>query len=544
MKHSFPPLVDARGLPARVLCVAPHPDDEVIGCGGMLAFHAARGDAVRVAILTDGAGPHGSRELAAGREAESRAACRLLGVEDVRFLGLADGGLEREEGLAERLAGLVADFGPELVYAPAPSEHHPDHRAASAAVTRALAGAGCRVLLYGVNAPVPRQVLFDTSAQWAQKRAALECFTSQTERHDLLDKVEALDRGRTINVDQRDVRCAEGFADLASEELASFARSVAPWARAAAPRGDWPRATAVISSFNKKEDVRANLAAVFRQTLPFDSVVVVDNASSDGTPEMVRAEFPAAHLIVMPHSRYGACETFNVGFANSRTPLTAILDDDIVMPPEWLERATARLMAEPPTTAILSTKVVEPGMPESYKASPAVNSERYMSTFRGCASLARTSALREAGYYDERLFIYGNERDLTCRLLNLGYRVLQYPGVEVFHRTPFGIKPGQRSLYYHARNAWLTMLKYAPAADLARLPWLVLRRVVLRSRRAEEAGAVTDAVGTIGVGASLRETPGAWWIVLKALFSVIYNVPYCLRHRRPVRADDFELPIR
>jgi len=55
----------------------------------------------------------------------------------------------------------------------------------------------------------------------------------------------------------------------------------------------------------------------------------------------------------------------------------------------------------------------------------AVNAERYMSTFRGCASLARTHALREANFYDERLFIYGNERDLTCRLLNLGYRVLQ-----------------------------------------------------------------------------------------------------------------------
>ena len=167
-----------------------------------------------------------------------------------------------------------------------------------------------------------------------------------------------------------------------------------------------------------------------------------------------------------------------------------------------------------------------------------------MSTFRGCASLARSTALREARYYDERLFIYGNERDLTCRLQNLGYRVLQYPGCGVFHKTPFGIKLGKRSLYYHARNAWISMLKYAPLGDLARMPWLVLTRVILRGSKHEAAGSVTDATGTIGIGASLKNTPGAWWVVTKAAFSVLANVPYCLKHRAPVRHPDFELPLQ
>jgi GT2 family glycosyltransferase len=304
-----------------------------------------------------------------------------------------------------------------------------------------------------------------------------------------------------------------------------------------------PCTTAVVSTWNKREDLRENLNALRAQTLPFAAIVVVDNASTDGTAEMVASEFPEVRLIVMPHSAYGACETFNIGFASSRTELTAILDDDIVMSPDWLEKSTLRMVKEPPTTAIVSTQVIEPGMPESYKSSPLVNEERYMSTFRGCASLARTGALREAGFYDERLFIYGNERDLTCRLLNRGYRVLQYPQASVLHKTPFGIKMGKRSLYYHARNAWLSMLKYAPAADLARMPWLVFTRVVLRGREKEAEGSVRDAVGTIGIGRSLRETPGAWWVVTRAAFSVLANVPYCLKHREPVRAPDFELPL-
>jgi GT2 family glycosyltransferase len=213
------------------------------------------------------------------------------------------------------------------------------------------------------------------------------------------------------------------------------------------------------------------------------------------------------------------------------------------MPPGWLENATLRLVREPASTAIVSTQVVEPGTPAAYLASPAFRTERYMSTFRGCASLARSDALKAAGYYDERLFIYGNERDLTCRLLNLGYRVLQFPGCHVFHKTPFGIKMGKRSLYFHARNAWLSMLKYAPLGDLLRMPFLVVTKVLLRGRGEEEKGTVTDATGTIGIGRSLRETPGAWWILVKAGGNVLLSVPYCLKHRAPCRAPDFELPL-
>jgi GT2 family glycosyltransferase len=286
----------------------------------------------------------------------------------------------------------------------------------------------------------------------------------------------------------------------------------------AIPAAGLGRASAVVSTWNKKDDLRENLRSLQAQTRPFAEIIVVDNASKG--------------------------ETFNIGFAAARSELIAILDDDIVMQPAWLEKATDRLAREPATTAILSTQVVEPGTPQSYLDAPAFNRERYMSTFRGCASLARASALRQAGGYDERLFIYGNERDLTCRLLNLGYRVLQYPGTGVFHKTPFGIKMGKRSLYYHARNAWLTMLKYAPLKDLARMPFLVFFRVILRGEAKEAEGGVTDATGTIGIGRSLRETPGAWWVVARAAWSVLLNVPYCVKHRHPVRAPDFELPIQ
>ena len=562
MKPLYPPLSDPAALPRRVLCIAPHPDDEVLGCGGMLAFHAARGDDVRVVILSDGSlgDPDANVEdITAERKRETEAAGRELGVTDHVFLDLPDGRLGEVADLVGRLTAELDDFAPELCYVPSPLECHPDHRVTSHAAVAALAkGPERRVFLYGVNTPVTASVVFDTTAQWPVKRAAIERYQSQLAYHDMVDKCRAWDRARTVNMEDPAVEVMEAYVDLSSGELATYEGRVAllldlvaegsdlapaaATAPATADEDEWA-ATAVISTWNKVDDVCANLDAIRAQTRPFKHVVVVDNASSDGTAQTIKERYPEVNLTVMPNSAYGACETFNIGFASVVTPLTAILDDDVVLTPQWLEKTVARLKREPESTAVISTKIIEPGMPESYKSSPAINEERYMSTFRGCASLARSDAIKEAGYYDERLFIYGNERDLTCRLLNLGYRVLQYPEVEAHHGTPFGIKMGKRSLYYHARNAWLGMLKYAPLEDLLRMPFLVVGKVLLRGSKSEEAGEVTDATGTIGIGRSIRETPGALGVLLKAAFSVLYNVPYCLKRRAPCSHPDFELPL-
>jgi LmbE family N-acetylglucosaminyl deacetylase/GT2 family glycosyltransferase len=526
-------------LPRRVLVCAPHPDDEVLGCGGLVATLAALGAHVRVLVVSDGARGGSGDELAQRREAESRAAGRELGVREHVFLRLPDGELGAVHDLVARLRAELDAFAPELVLVPGGGEPHPDHRAVSRAASSALARGPERVVLfYGIDAPLSAGERHDVTAVWPKVRAALACFATQNARRDLAAQAESA------------ARAAAG-ADRAGAFAQTFQRTAARDALAHSRRMDAqriaaarPAATAVVSTWNKCADVAANLDALRAQTEPFAEIVVVDNASRDGTADFLREHYPDVKLIVMPHDKLGACETFNIGFRASTTELTAILDDDIVMPPNWLELARARMNREAPATAIVSTQVTEPNMPAGYLASPRHNTERYMSTFRGCASLARSAALREAGYYDERLFIYGNERDLTCRLQNLGYRVLQYPGCGVFHKTPFGIKLGKRSLYYHARNAWISMLKYAPLGDLARMPWLVLTRVVLRGSKHEEAGSVTDATGTIGIGASLRNTPGAWWVVTKAAFSVLANVPYCLKHRAPVRHPDFELPLQ
>ena len=297
----------------------------------------------------------------------------------------------------------------------------------------------------------------------------------------------------------------------------------------------------VISVWNRKDDLRENLAAIREQTVPPLEVIVVDNASKDGTPEMVLEEFPEVVLIRMPHSDFGACTTFNVGFASARGEWTGILDDDVVLPPDWIERMLAEADALGPEAAILSSRVEEPEMPEWFLESEGHLTPRYMSTFRGCASLARSDVLRSCGFYDEVLFIFGNERDLTARILNAGYRVRYVPSVRVWHKAPFGMRKGKRSLYYHVRNFWIYAFKYVPLESILKFPFRFLAKGL--GGKSKKSG-VGDAVGTIGLFSEIRSVPGGWFVVIKATFSALRQLPYCLRNRRVCTHKDFELPIK
>ncbi|MFN0207245.1 MAG: glycosyltransferase family 2 protein [Planctomycetota bacterium] len=306
------------------------------------------------------------------------------------------------------------------------------------------------------------------------------------------------------------------------------------------PQALRPGATAVLTSWNRKDVVRANLLSLRAQTVPFQDIIIVDNHSTDGTVEMLASEFPEATAIVMPHSNYGACETFNIGFACARTEFTAILDDDVELPPDWLAMLIAKFKTEPATTAMLSTKVVEPGMPDSLINSEAVNRERFMATFRGCGTLAKTDILAKAGYYDERFFIYGNERDLASRILGLGYRVKQYPAVVTYHKNPWGQRKGKRSIYFHTRNFWMYAIKHVPLGDLLTFPFKFLKQQMSKPK-----GGFADATGTIGALENINKTPWGWWIVIRAtLAAFTIHLPYCLKRRSPVRAPDFELPVK
>jgi LmbE family N-acetylglucosaminyl deacetylase len=175
-----------------ILVIAPHPDDEAIGCGGTIASHIARGDRVDVVFLTSG--ELGLKQLPreeawAIREAEARQAAELLGISGVTFLRLPDwfvGDHIDEAGAA--LRPTLQERKPGIVFVPHALEWHPDHKAALAVLAAAYSAldvAAVSIRAYEVWTPLTEyDHVEDISGFMEQKLAAIRCYASQlTELH-------------------------------------------------------------------------------------------------------------------------------------------------------------------------------------------------------------------------------------------------------------------------------------------------------------------------------------------------------------------------
>ncbi len=149
--------VTAASARRRCLVTAPHPDDEVLGCGATIARKRAAGTEVRLLFASDGRHSRAAgvtpEELARIREGEARDAARRLGVapDSVVFLGWEDGTLaEREIELRARIALECARFQPDEILAPCRYDAHPDHEALGRAADAAARARSVPLLEYPV----------------------------------------------------------------------------------------------------------------------------------------------------------------------------------------------------------------------------------------------------------------------------------------------------------------------------------------------------------------------------------------------------------
>lgn len=193
----------------RVLVLAPHPDDEVFGCGGALAQLAAQGADIKVIIATRG-------QEAARRLAESQQAACILGYPSPVNWEYADRGLEEaREPLTQQLLGELIAFKADLLLAPSCWEMHPDHRAACDAALQAGAqyvapaqqnaalheeGARLNIALYEIGVPLSVNHLVDITKVSTLKANAMQCFESQLAEQRYADQITGLNHYRSYTL--------------------------------------------------------------------------------------------------------------------------------------------------------------------------------------------------------------------------------------------------------------------------------------------------------------------------------------------------------
>lgn len=262
----------------RVFVVAPHPDDEVFGCGGLLALLAGSGARIQVDIITDGGfGAYG--KSVAARHSESTRAAELLGYPAPHFWDLPDHQLRLNESLVSALVKRFETFMPDLLLVPSVWEVHPDHSVLANASVEALrrSASQATLLFYEVGSPLPANLIVDITETHAKKQAAMHCFESQLAVQQFDRHIDGLNRFRTYTL-SRGAVAAEAFHRPQRDMLdfSGVALSSIGLPSNYSPLG---AKVSVLIRTTGRTELHEALASVAAQTYPNLEILIVDAAA-------------------------------------------------------------------------------------------------------------------------------------------------------------------------------------------------------------------------------------------------------------------------
>jgi GT2 family glycosyltransferase len=266
----------------------------------------------------------------------------------------------------------------------------------------------------------------------------------------------------------------------------------------------------MIATRNRVAELRKTLAACLAQDLDRLEILVVDDASTDGTFDEVRKKFPQVN-IVRRERNLGSVAARNDIVRRAQGKYIIALDDDSRFVDRSACRRIVQRMDAETDLGIVSFQAVGPEHPERMTAAGRLRGEWHCSSFAACGAAIRRSMLAKTGLFPESFFHAYEEPDLCIRAWNAGYRVLQWNEIVVYHEYSGLNRNEQRTHRFQTRNeacsAWM------------RCPWhlvlpMTLARFISQARYAGSRGWL------------LRE-PRIW-------AEFLWRLPRCLLHRQPV----------
>lgn len=227
----------------------------------------------------------------------------------------------------------------------------------------------------------------------------------------------------------------------------------------------------------------AALADTLATTLArFPHVIVVDNASRDGTADALQARLPHAQVIRNPRNR-GFGPANNQAIALVQTPFALLLNPDCDISTAALQQLLDTAQDYPRAALIApqgwySAEQIQPSYRQAFYERRAAQGYRIpdgtcsAKWLHGCCQLVRVAAFRDFGGFDERFFLYYEDDDLCLRALQAGYDCLLEPGAQVLHRGGASSAPDWRTEFrkhfHFFRSRHLILGKYQGKATARR----------------------------------------------------------------------------
>ncbi|MFT4548641.1 MAG: LmbE family N-acetylglucosaminyl deacetylase [Verrucomicrobiales bacterium] len=191
----------------RVLVVAPHMDDEMIGAGGALALHHELGSVLGLVFTADCAGvgpdPQKNDTEAKVRQAEAEVAAAYFDMDYHGTLGYPCGSLSlNETAMGKDLAKLIRKWNPNTIFCPFPSDHHRDHQATAMGLMHALKETGWQGEVWGYEiwSTIWPNTAVDITSVTKKKQESIECYPSQIKYMSYVESALGLNRYRGLRV--------------------------------------------------------------------------------------------------------------------------------------------------------------------------------------------------------------------------------------------------------------------------------------------------------------------------------------------------------
>lgn len=255
-----------------------------------------------------------------------------------------------------------------------------------------------------------------------------------------------------------------------------------------------PKASVIIVNTSELHHLKRCLPSIFRQRYLDYEVLVVDNASTDGSIEYVMREFPRVKII-RNRANLGYAGANNVGFRHASGEYIAVLNPDTQVEPDWLSELVMALQAHP-NAGLATPKILIMDDPARINTcgneitftgltfcrgldQPAekYNQLEIVSAVSGAAFVIKRSVLEYIGGFDEAFFIYYEDTDLSLRAMLAGYDCLYVPTSVVYHQYALRFSP--RKCFLQERNRYFSLLKTLRWRTLmALLPMLLLSEVI------------------------------------------------------------------
>ncbi|ASS98190.1 MULTISPECIES: glycosyltransferase family 2 protein [Geobacillus] len=230
----------------------------------------------------------------------------------------------------------------------------------------------------------------------------------------------------------------------------------------------FPLVSIVMLAWNRKDDVRESLRHIQKIDYEPLEIIVVDNASDDGTAQMVEAEFPDVHLIKMKKNI--GIAAYNVGFEQAKGKYIVIIDDDSFPARHAIRRMVQVFEKDERLGAVafdvrnydhydeIKNELEDTDETEEVKA---VASD-YLMSFNGAGVGIRKDLFKKIGYYPEEFFLYYNEMDCAFKIWNAGYRIEFYSNIVSYHKYSPKNRASWRAPFYYTRNAFWLIWKHYP----------------------------------------------------------------------------------